>query len=55
MVQSGLHEAGGLIISSSQAITEAEPGPYFARAAQAATCALADEIREAVTMLGAKP
>ncbi|WP_405969241.1 orotidine-5'-phosphate decarboxylase [Streptomyces sp. NBC_00988] len=55
VIQAGLHEAGGLIISSSRAITEAEPGPHFARAARAATCALADEIREAVTMLGSKP
>jgi len=55
VVRAGLHETGGLIISSSRAITEAESGPGCARAARAATRALVDEIREAVATLGSKP
>lgn len=42
----------GLIISSSRAITDAVPGPGFARAARAAAQALIDQIYDAVTTLG---
>ena len=53
VVRAGLADGGGLIISSSRAIAEAEPGPGFARAARAATTALVDEIRAASTTLAA--
>ncbi|WP_200216915.1 orotidine-5'-phosphate decarboxylase [Micromonospora coerulea] len=50
VVRAGLFQGGGLIVSSSRAIIEAEPGPGFARAARAATNALVDQIRDAVTV-----
>jgi orotidine-5'-phosphate decarboxylase len=53
VVRAGVSNGGGLIISSSRAIVEAEPGPGFARAARAATMALVDEIRAASTTLAA--
>ena len=49
VVRAGLHQGGGLIISSSRAIIEAEPGPAFAQAARSATLALVGEIRDAAT------
>jgi len=52
VVRAGLHQGRGLIISSSRAITDAVPGPGFARAARAAAQALIDQIYDAVTTLG---
>jgi len=52
VVRAGPHQGRGLIISSSRAVTDAVPGPGFARAARAAAQALIDQIYDAVTTLG---
>ncbi|MEU5554472.1 orotidine-5'-phosphate decarboxylase [Micromonospora sp. NPDC047793] len=51
IIRAGLHQGGGLIISSSRSIIEADPGPRFAQGARTATMALVDEIRAAVTTM----
>lgn len=46
-VRAGRNDSGGLVVSSSRAVTEAKPGPSFAAGARAATVALAEQIRSA--------